>query len=142
MEGEYIFGYYRPNGSNTSVGTETGIGTGKSNTKALVGAMGDKAYSSYSTSRTTKEVYAAKACDSYSIEVDGIVYDDWFLPSNYELSLMYTNLDKYELGAFENSCYWSSSEGGSSAWLQYFGNGNQSNTHRYSDFCVRPIRAF
>ena len=140
---EYIFGYYRSNGSNKIVGTEIGIGTGKSNTEALVKAMGDTAYSSSRTSDTTKKVYAAKACDTYSIEVDGITYDDWFLPSAYELYLMYENLHKNGLGTFKNEFYWSSSEcSGSSAWDQNFSNGYQDDDGRNDGYYVRPIRAF
>ena len=143
----YPFGYYRTSssGSNSIVGTKTAIGTGKANTEALVKAMGETAYTRYSG--TSKGIYAAKACADYSITVDGVVYDDWFLPSKDELNLMYTNLHKKSLGSFDNSGYWSSSEEYTydawDAWSQDFGNGQSSDlSSRNRDFCVRPIRAF
>ena len=89
-------------------------------------------------------MYAAKACDAYSIEVNGVIYDDWFLPSKDEMNLMYINMYRNGLGAFKNyKKHWSSSEGSNnSAWAQYFGSGNQDNYNRGSDYYVRPIRAF
>ena len=146
LDGEYVFGYYRPDGkTDTRVGTEIGIGTGESNTEALVKAMGDTTYSfNDTTGYKTKAVYAAKACDAYSIEVNGVIYDDWFLPSKDEMNLMYINMYRNGLGAFKNyKKHWSSSEGSNnSAWAQYFGSGNQDNYNRGSDYYVRPIRAF
>ena len=142
----YPFGYYRSSssGSNLTVGTETAIGTGKANTEALVKAMGETTYATDSSSVTTKVIYAAKACSDYSITVDGVVYDDWFLPSKGELALMYKNLKAKGLGSFASSYYWSSSENSNvNAWLHYFINGYQNfNYFRYLNFYVRPVRAF
>lgn len=137
LSGEYIFGYYMPDGrTRTKVGTETGIGTGKSNTEALVKAMGD--------TDTTKAEYAAKACDTYSIEVDGVTYDDWFLPSKDELNLMYKKLYTNGLGSLKNSDYLSSSEHSyyDYAWVQGFSSGYQFGNYREGGYYVRPIRAF
>ena len=139
----YPFGYYRTSssGSNLTVGTKTAIGTGKANTEALIKAMGETTYTS--SSGTTKGIYAAKACADYSITVNGVVYDDWFLPSKNELDLMYDNLKAKDLGSFASSYYWSSSEiSDDTAWVQDFYNGNQYGDPRYRNYCVRPIRAF
>jgi hypothetical protein len=35
---------------------------------------------------------------------------DWFLPTEYELALLYTNLHQQSLGGFSNIIYWSSTE--------------------------------
>ncbi len=146
LSSTYIFGYYRgsSSSSNTTVGTSKEIGTGKTNTKALVKAMGNTTYSS--DSGTSTAVYAAKACDSYSKEVNGVVYDDWFLPSKDELKLLYTILCSLTtpLGNFITSVYWSSSEYSSyGAWSQSFNDGSQSyNYGRSNRYYVRPIRAF
>jgi hypothetical protein len=35
---------------------------------------------------------------------------DWFLPTEYELALLYTNLHQQNLGSFSNAIYWSSTE--------------------------------
>lgn len=119
-------------GDNGSLGTSTGIGTGKKNTETI--AM-------KSTDRTNN---AAKACLDYN--VNG--YDDWFLPSKDELNLMYMELQKKGLDSFAAAGYWSSSEGSYNviygAWRQAFTNGNQSSNGipRYNDYRVRPVRAF
>ena len=139
----YYFGYYRTSssGSNLTVGTETAIGTGKTNTEALVTTMGETTYRD--SSGTVTVTYAAKECDDYSVTKDGVVYDDWFLPSKNELNLMYTNLHKNGVGSFAVSTYWSSSEDSSlNAWKLYFDDGSQSHSSRNVDYYVRPVRAF
>ena len=116
------------------VGTATATGTGEANTESLVGAMGE-----------TGEgiTYAAKACVDYSITVDGVAYDDWFLPSKDELALMFENLEVNGFGSFASSSYWSSSEySASSAWTQVFSSGNQYYDNRNLEVRVRPVRAF
>ena len=121
-----------------TVGTGEGIGSGKENTRKLVGAMGLSAYSSSSGS-TTPTQYAARMCADYR----GGGYADWFLPSRYELNLMYQNLHRNNLGGFSGGIYWSSSEyDADGAWLQAFGSGTQYIGNRYDDFRVRPVRAF
>ena len=146
LDKTYIFGYYKKSGSEAvyTAETETGIGTGKSNTEKLVKAMEETAYTGVD-STTTVEEYAAKACDEYSLPVNGKTYSDWFLPSKDELYLMYTNLEENKLDSFlYNSYYWSSSEKTDSlAWNQDFGNGKQENYNvRSYSLSVRPIRAF
>lgn len=140
--GLYLFGYYRPNGSNSVVGTSTDLGTGDSNTEALVKAMGNIVYSKSSGNKQTEE-YAAKACYDYSVTQDGVIYDDWFLPSRDELNLLYTVLQENDLGNFEKNAYWSSSEyNGTNSWLQYFYSGYQYAYVLSNKHYVRPIRAF
>lgn len=148
----YVFGYHRINedGPNLMIGTATGIGSGKTNTEALVAAMGNAAYTSATDSIITAQ-YAAKVCTDLIITNNGIVYDDWFLPSKDELKLMWENrrsspLDQ-SFGYSSWSNYWSSSESnqGVHAWSQYYG-GNEE-THQLgrdrSIGCrIRPIRAF
>ena len=147
---KFIFGFYRKgkdydnllvNGTtnfNKIDCTNQGVGSGKRNTELLVATMGNVAYTGYSGTGTTTN-YAAKLCDDYSYGG----YDDWFLPSIGELTLMYNNLYRNGVGSFDNRYYWSSSENSSvSAWIQdfdYFGNVNSS---RYWDSCVRAVRAF
>ena len=131
-ESEYplsIFGHHRTseNGSNMSVETGTGIGSGKENTQKLVGAMGLSAYSSSSGSEKTTQ-YAAKMCAEYR----GGGHDDWFLPGRDELNLMYRNLKENNLGGFSDVAYWSSSElNAYDAWYQSFTSGLQNVYYRY-----------
>ena len=138
-EEEYIFGYYRPESSNLTVGTACAIGSGKLNTERLVKYMDidSKAYSDRS-GEGMKE-YAARKCLDY--EYGG--YDDWFLPSKDELNLMYENLHRKGLGSFANGYYWSSSEYDAPyAWIQVFTDGVQSVDSLSSERRARPVRAF
>lgn len=147
--GTYIFGYYRPDGTNLYVNdteeydssncTGTDIGTGASNTELLVNKMGSAAYSSDSGSGTTAN-YAAKLCSDLSYGG----YDDWFLPSKDELAQMYAQ--KSTIGGFAYFYYyWSSSEDSYYAddvWGQNFNSGDQYYYPRDYEFRVRPLRAF
>ena len=150
------FGHYRnsDSGSNLYVnGTEsynvadctgTAIGTGKTNTRLLVDAMGSETYLSESHPAKTSN-YASRHCDILTYTVNGVTYDDWFLPSKDELNQMYVNLKKNGLGGFADNYYWSSSESNhstSSVWIQSFTNGYQGNNKRHLYLNVRPVRAF
>lgn len=141
-EYRHIFGYYRvfPDGSTEPVGTATGIGTGKSNTAALIGAMGNAAYiSSVPTVTTTTDEYAARLCDMY--EAGG--HDDWFLPSLDELNQMYQNLYLNNLGGLSGSIYWSSSKSSPfNVWIQNLNDGVQDSRGSANEYRVRPVRAF
>jgi len=137
----HLFGYYRTTDAGTSemVGTNTAIGTGAANTKALVETMGSTAYSKNNGTEKTGE-YAARLCDIH----DAGGYADWFLPSKDELNMMYQNVKTKSLGGFSDVRYWSSSEADAYyAWGQYYKDGNQfSNYTRLYENRVRPVRAF
>lgn len=125
-------------GRGTSVGGTSiaGIGTGSANTEAIVAEYG--ALEPYKR----RPDYAAQLC--YNLNYGG--YDDWFLPSEDELTLMYKNLYVKELGGFVAYWYWSSSEIDSeSAWTLNFNNGRWNRDYKYhekSDGHVRASRAF
>jgi len=86
--------------------------------------------------------FAAKVCADYSVAVDGITNGDWYLPSSYELNLLY--LQKDVVGGFSDAYYWSSSENdNNSAWAQYFLDGTNGPSFDKGNFDrVRAIRAF
>ncbi len=110
----YIFGWYRPDGTNLMVGTSQAIGAGKANTKALVKAMGDTAY--ISETGMEKDVYAAKACMDY--RQGG--YDDWYLPSTGEMAAICSALKANGIGEWQDY-YWTSSEkSANEVYLWYF----------------------
>lgn len=120
--------------SCTNLGTETGIGTGQSNTTAIVlwlNIHGEKGR-------------AAQLCDHYSITVDDVTYSDWFLPSIDELNKLYIN--RVAIGGFPGQQYWSSSERGAFyiyAWLWDFYLGVKLYTLKYLVILpVRAVRAF
>jgi hypothetical protein len=70
-------------------------------------------------------------------------YDDWFLPSKDELSLMYQNLHMNGLGNFITGWHWTSTEGNSTgAWYVSFVNGIKGQATKSSVLRVRAVRAF
>lgn len=76
-------------------------------------------------------------CDSYSIGG----FSDWFLPSKFELDLMYLN--KASIGGFEGNKYWSSSEDSSdTAWYQLFNSGSRELTDKVNLLSVRCVRSY
>ncbi len=113
----------------TSISTSAAIGTGQANTTAIVNGC------------STTGI-AARLCDQYSVTIDGITYDDWFLPSKDELNLIY--LQKSMMATFGNYTYWSSSQyNANNSWSQSFLNGSQVyNNKGISSIYVRAIRAF
>ena len=105
------------------------IGSGEQNTATIVGALdGDE-----QTNR------AAQVADAY--EFDG--YDDWFLPSEQELELMYETLKAEDVADFDGMVYWSSTENSvTHATGQSFSSGMQTEWRKDYRYRVRPIRAF
>jgi hypothetical protein len=82
---------------------------------------------------------AAQVCELLSS--DG--YDDWYLPSKYELQLMFQNLGMYGLGGFTSDIYWSSTEVNYEiAWVHSFDFGDIHHRHKSDFYSVRAIRAF
>ncbi|MEA5029130.1 MAG: caspase family protein [Sphaerochaeta associata] len=130
---EKVWGGYR-----TEVGgTATTIGSGKSNTEKIVAKFGN------AEPMSNKTDYAAKVCADLVVTKNGVVYDDWFLPSKDELNLIYLNLKDQGLGGVYGVYYWSSSEGSADyAWNQHWYNGGQDGNGRYDGNRVRPVRAF
>jgi hypothetical protein len=85
--------------------------------------------------------FAAKVCADYSVTVSGITYGDWYLPSKYELNLLY--LQKTIVGGFSSNFYWSSSEYDANyTWIQNFTSGHQTFGTKIFTYPVRSVRAF
>ncbi len=86
--------------------------------------------------------FAAKVCADYSVTVGGVTYGDWYLPSLYELKLLYQQ--KNLVGGFANAWYWSSTEANNEfVFVWYFGNNGTSLYDPKSlTYNVRAIRAF
>ena len=113
-------------------GTYVGAGSysiGSNNTTAILNGCGEPGI-------------AARRCGDYSVTVDGILYDDWFLPSRQELFLMYQQKDI--IGGFSNSSYWSSTEVNSNwAWIYAFDAGYAYYGNKGANYMrCRAIRAF
>jgi hypothetical protein len=114
------------NGTYTYTGaTGTAIGTGQSNTTAIVNNQGAGSY-------------AAQLCND--LVLNG--YSDWYLPSKDEMYNLYLN--KNIIGGFStNGIYWSSTEyGNQDAWSLNFYNGVQDFLNKDSPRFVRAVRSF
>lgn len=104
---------------------EKSIGSGKSNTAAIVTALGITGN------------YAARYCDDLVLGGK----DDWFLPSLDELNIMYSK--KNIISGWSGTIYWSSTQdAGSQPYWQNLFNGVQSVAGTADTERVRAIRSF
>ncbi|MEW7279571.1 DUF1566 domain-containing protein [Aquimarina sp. 2201CG1-2-11] len=123
------------NGSNIDTyAYGNGIGSGEGN------AQGIRRWQGECTS-----CYASELCQ----DLDSGGFTDWYLPSRYELNLMYQNIGQGNalglgnVGNFADSPYWSSTEYDTNeAWLQIFNTGFIGKILKLNTFNVRAIRAF
>ena len=108
-----------------------GVGAGLKNTAIIIANQGP----------VDGAAFAATLCNEYAVTINGTTYADWYLPSKYELNLLY--LQKLVVGGFGATGYWSSTEIDSGyAWDQGFTDGTQYNISKFSPVSVRGIRAF
>ncbi|WP_417858380.1 DUF1566 domain-containing protein [Xanthomarina gelatinilytica] len=132
--------YAGTNGNTQAKGN--GPYAGKANTSIIIAAqvaIGDDG-----------NTYAARICNELLITENGKYYGDWYLPSKYELNLIYQNMVSIDTTAIANggsllsyALYWSSTESSSSdTWYQDFGDGSQLSAGRLNTLRVRAIRAF
>lgn len=121
--------------------TGDGLGAGATNTAIIVAALSNE---------DLPAGFAAQVAADFSVQDDGIspctgaadevCYGDWYLPSKYELNLLY--LRQYIVGGFEGG-YWSSTEDSDfTVWSQGFPTGEQFINKKGSGGGVRAIRAF
>lgn len=116
-------------------GTGTAIGDGKTNTAIILAYAAANGLSAP----------AAQLCADYSVTRNGVTYDDWFLPSRYELTAyldMYASFDTI----FIWWDFWSSSEyDDNSAYIYYYsstaGSVNKTSNSDYSKTSQRGCRA-
>jgi hypothetical protein len=111
-----------------------GIGAGEGNSQGIRRWQG-----------TCSSCYASELCQDLWLGGEG----DWYLPSKYELNLMFENIGQGNalglgnIGNFDNTFYWSSTEDDNDeAWRQVFGYGGQAGSPKSSTFSVRAVRAF
>ncbi len=87
---------------------------------------------------------ALPLCAAYSSgNVAPNIYDDWYLPSTNDLTLMYNNLKVNSAGSFSNSNYWSfEAFDDTQAFYVDFGNGNVAFGDKNATYKVRAVRDF
>jgi hypothetical protein len=82
---------------------------------------------------------AGKMC--WNAVING--YDDWFMPSQEDMNIMYTNLIPLGLGNFSPEWYWSSTEASNSnAWRKHMSAGNIEVNGKSLLCKVRAVRVF
>ncbi len=110
--------------------TGDGVGAGKKNTGIILKYDGP----------IPDITLAAKLCSEYAVQVDGVKYDDWYLPSKLELSLLY--MKRQQVGGFSYNYYWSSTVYKDDVtWFQDFGNSRQDINISMPN-SIRAIRSF
>ena len=111
------------------------VGMGLANTKAIIAR--------HDAGTVLKSAYAAGLADSYSTIVNGVKFDDWFLPSAGEEQLMYTNLEQAGVVQFSHYDDWSSSEVESdTAWYPDYDAALRTGANKFFTNALRAVRAF
>ena len=116
--------------------TGDGIGAGEMNTMLIIAMQ---------TNDNTSGNFAAKLCANLIETENGIDYCDWYLPSKYELNLMYINLHQSGIGDFGTIPYLSSTESeydDDESWAQSFSDGGQWYGKKQAAGACRCIRKF
>lgn len=115
--------------------------------------VNEKKQSSISPQMTNdnhSEIAAIEICRVYSVTEDGVLYNDWYLPSKEELYLIYLNKTIIDSSAlFNKGSFFSGNNEispteycNSPSWDQVFNYGFQDYEYKNSLFNVRAIRKF
>ncbi|MEX0810884.1 MAG: DUF1566 domain-containing protein [Chitinophagales bacterium] len=119
-------------------GTSDAIGTGQANTTAILNGCATPGI-------------AARVVDNFFTNINGVNYDDWFLPSVEELNMLYLSYNSSQLNySFlmnGNQSIWSSTQSSTSpsnsAWLISMTGGNYfedfKSTNAYATLAVRKF---
>jgi len=141
LSGYYQWGCY---GVNVDGADELSVGYGYQNTLDIVNMGCVISFLPDYFWWEMSDVSAAQACINYSSGS----YNDWYLPSAQELTLMHESIgqENYNLVNFDASYYWSSSEygvpEGDLAYIFIPSSGSFTNYNKLDGFKVRPIRSF
>ena len=118
------------NPTSPQTATATAIGSGYSNTRAIV-LQGN----------TNTSTSAAALSDSYTVTIGGVVFDDWYLPSRLELTQLHSQ--RTVLTGFGSHNYWSSSAYNAfGVWIRDFSGTFEGGLDKSNTAYVRPIRSF
>jgi hypothetical protein len=118
----------------TTSSANDAVGAGRYNTNNIIAAQG------FDTPFVVPGSYAALACTQYRLTQNNISYDGWYLPSAFELNIMY--LHKTDIG-ITSGIFWSSTEYNINEALALdFATGTSNHYPKSTTYSVRPIRAF
>ncbi len=124
-------GTYKITGANAD-----GVYAGRYNTDKIIASQGNGSY-------------AATVCRDYTYSSGNVFYADWYLPSKYELNLMYQNRTLLASFNYSIGIYWSSTEGTVNPTQQAFdqvfmngGDGTQDESPKDWADQVRCVRKF
>lgn len=116
--------------STDITGTLAIIGSGQANTNLILASCSTPGIS-------------ARVCDNYSVTVNSVVYDDWFLPSIDELNqLYYSNQSFPSVFQISNNLLSSTQKTVDYAWIISMGVGNYNEEHKSNSTYIRGIRKF
>ena len=132
-----------------------GVYSGKANT-AIIIAVQTGPWDDGISDGNNLYINAARYCNELQIVEGDKTFGDWYLPSKYELNLMYQNKTTINTTASANggsnfhqyhpNYYWSSTESNSmpiaGAWAQLLTTGHQLNIDKPGAANVRAVRAF
>jgi len=121
-----------------------------SDTVTSIGAVADRSANAVGAGQAnTRAMTVAGACVSGAANSAKAYFTpttqagDWFLGSEGEMMLMYTNLRQAGVSSFANGYYWSSTESNSDdAWGQGFDSGVQDYGGKSYTLPIRAVRAF
>lgn len=91
LDKSYTYGYTIIDGSLKT--TQPGLSSARLLATKLIMTRENNGVYADSKGKTKLEgTYAAKACDDYSVVVDGVTYDDWYLPCRDQLEIVIEKL--------------------------------------------------
>lgn len=124
-----------------------GLYAGRSNMNIIIASQ-----SAFEFTKSTPDnnTYAARLVNEYQATENGITYGDWYLPSNFELNLLFLNKTAVNTSltanggeALSNQNYWSSNEvSNTSASVVNLSSGAASSALKTGANYVRAIRSF
>lgn len=105
----------------------------------------------FTTPKDVSSVMKWNAAMKYAADLDVHGHQDWKLPNQSQLNVLYKNKDKgalsgtfNETGSYPVCWYWSSSElhdFANRAWMQRFNDGNQNWDDEHNVASLRPVRS-
>jgi hypothetical protein len=134
---------------NFSGAVGDGIGAGERNTSLIISSQSSYNFTvSLYAGNFPPLDFAAQACIAYSAtDANEVVFGNWYLPSKYELDLLFKSQENVATLNLLQALYWSSTEIDEyDAWAQDFYEGTQSSggdgSKLWRTAHVRPIKAF